>query len=85
MKAVGYDNYNIVFSRIHDDKTGKLKAEELWEQMRLELFGETSVIAQPLKVYYSADLAVADYFPLESARQIFSPLASMVEEEIIRV
>lgn len=90
MKEVGYNNYNIIFSRIHDDKIGKRKAEELWEQIKHDVFDEPTdnydeeiiPISEPIKIYYSSELAVADYYPIKNVHHIFSPIANLVDEEI---
>lgn len=97
MKSVGYNNYNIVFSRIHDDKTGKRKVDELWEQIKTEIYGDTiginnddstgdildeSSSIEPIKLYYSPELAVADYYPIPNVHHIYSSIANVIDEEI---
>ncbi|RKN74976.1 tyrosine-protein kinase family protein [Paenibacillus ginsengarvi] len=91
MKEVGYKNYNIVFSRIHDDKSGKKKVDELWGQIKNTIFDEEELsdftedelsLSEPLKVFYSSELAVADYYPVPTIYHIYSPIANLIDEEI---
>lgn len=91
MREVGYKNYSVVFSRIHDDKIGKKRVEELWDSVKEDVYGEPVYDEitgdqvtnyEPIKVYYSSELAVADYYPVSSVYHIFSQIANEVDEEI---
>lgn len=90
MRNVGYTNYNIIFSRIHDDKVGKKRVDELWDNIKNDIYGEPVYDDlgekiqndDPIKIYYSSELAVADYYPIPSAYHIFSQIANIADEEI---
>lgn len=83
MNQSGYNNYNLVFSRIHDDKFGKQKVEELWDEFKNEFWSnENEGLAEPVKIFYSPELAVSDSFPVKNVYSIYSQLANLIDEEI---
>lgn len=83
MKETGYNNYNLVFSRIHDDQSGKKRVEELWDEFKNEFWNEDKdFIAEPIKIFYSAELAISDSFPIKSVYNVYSQLANLIDEEI---
>lgn len=87
MRQVGYANYNIVFSRIHDDKNSKKKVESLWHDCKEAFYpSDSSELdtegVEPLSIFYNPELAVAEYYPIKSGYQIFSPIANIIDEEM---
>ena len=83
MKEVGYDNYNVIFSRIHDDKIGRINVKKYWDQLLTELHGDNQLdkyIKEPISIYYESKLAVADYYPIDQP-DYFNPLVDLIIED----
>lgn len=92
LKNNSIQSINLVLSNVPATKDGKERARSYWKSIQQTLTGSGSTAAEndadleadvePIVIYYNADMALAEGYPLESVASVYAPIADLIDEEV---
>ncbi|WP_123042837.1 tyrosine-protein kinase family protein [Cohnella candidum] len=80
---------NFVLTKVPSNKDGKKRADVYWEKVRVSLnnyeedtndtYSDTDG-GEPVVIYYNADIALSETYPIEHLFSVYAPVANLIDE-----